>query len=253
LHGAAGGPGEFSLYVLALSWAPEFCAAHGDKGECSPLSDFASTHLTIHGLWPNYDDSQSASMGCEYPQYCDDTAGCAVRNPPDSCNPSASSIPAIMSKYGPGYVSDHDFLANHEWPKHGVCSGLGEADYFASAVTALTGRGDSGTPAALASAIGGAISPAALKGAFHVASSILLSCDAQCTSPRLASASRTMVREADRRGGVPENATTSASDNGCVTRQCATIHVRTLAQASGGPPADQRPVALARTLARARL
>ncbi len=46
-----------------------------------------------------------------------------------------------MTKYGPGYLGDGDFLANHEWPKQGSCSGLSAPDYFASAVVALKGLG----------------------------------------------------------------------------------------------------------------
>jgi ribonuclease T2 len=43
-------------YVLALTWAPSFCEFNAAKWpECHQLqdTDFAATHLVIHGLWPD--------------------------------------------------------------------------------------------------------------------------------------------------------------------------------------------------------
>ena len=46
--------------MVALSWAPSFCCTHPDKEECAGLRDaFAGTHLTLHGLWPNYTDVEA--------------------------------------------------------------------------------------------------------------------------------------------------------------------------------------------------
>jgi ribonuclease T2 len=247
--GAPGGASQFALYVLALSWAPEFCAGHPDKEECSPLSGFASTHLTVHGLWPNYDDGQGADTGCAYPQYCDDAAACAGRNPPDSCSVDPAAIPADMSKYGPGYTGDGDFLANHEWPKHGSCSGLSASEYFASAIAALESLGgDEGTPAALTSAIGRSITPAALKGAFSRPESVLLSCDPGCT---LSQVSICLAHDAAGKPtapvACPDNVTQSSYDNGCILQRCATVALPKAGasgNAGGAPPrggAGSRP------------
>src|SRR5215831_1138747 len=48
-------PGNFDFYVLALSWQPAFCEAHGSKPECQSQdnSRYDATHLVLHGLWPS--------------------------------------------------------------------------------------------------------------------------------------------------------------------------------------------------------
>ncbi len=230
-NGAAPGPSAFRLYVLALSWAPEFCAGHPDKEECSPVSEFAATHLTLHGLWPNYDDAESAKSGCEYPQYCGASSRCSRDEKDersDVCSLDRNAMPADMKIYGPGYVGDDDFLAAHEWPKHGSCTGLSERSYFDAALGAMKALGgDHGTPKALAGAIGSTITPAALAASFAHPESILLGCDARCELTEVG-----VCLAHDGSGlpaapvACPENATTSTYDNGCVTRKCTDVTVR---------------------------
>ena len=50
----------FDHYVLALNWQPAFCQFNMDKPECRELdgTDFAATHLAIHGLWPDTAESR---------------------------------------------------------------------------------------------------------------------------------------------------------------------------------------------------
>jgi ribonuclease I len=96
-------------WVLALSWAPGFCAGHPDKEQCRRLgrqgdaeADYARRHLTLHGLWPQRQD-------CAAP---------ALR---------ATDLPAELPHYMPGVA---DGLAQHEWSKHGSCSGYTARGYF---------------------------------------------------------------------------------------------------------------------------
>jgi ribonuclease T2 len=97
-------PGEFGYYVLSLSWVPGFCAIHrGQSAECARGLGFA-----LHGLWPQLNDGA-------YPTDC--------------------GVVALTEGDIQGYrdlYASHS-LISHEWRKHGTCSGLKPAAYFALA------------------------------------------------------------------------------------------------------------------------
>lgn len=92
-------PGEFDFYVLSLSWSPEFCHGHPQSPEC------VNGHFgfVVHGLWPQFVDG--------YPENCSTAAG--------PSNPS--NMTDIMPDAG---------LVEHEWSRHGTCSGLDADSYF---------------------------------------------------------------------------------------------------------------------------
>lgn len=107
-HTAAG---TFDYYLLSLSWAPNYCAEHP-----SDHSQECSGHVTfvLHGLWP-----QSLSGA-----------------PPMDCGGSASLASATvdhMLQFMPSRG-----LIQHEWSKHGTCSGLSPDDYFETVERAFT-------------------------------------------------------------------------------------------------------------------
>jgi ribonuclease T2 len=104
---AEGTAGEFDYYVLALSWSPNWCAIEGDaKGspQCDASKDFG---WVLHGLWPQYRHG--------WPDYCP-----SYHAPPS--RGQTGEMADIMGTSG---------LAWHQWRKHGVCSGLSPADYYA--------------------------------------------------------------------------------------------------------------------------
>lgn len=101
-------PGNFDFYVLSLSWSPTYCdsdAGQGNRVQCGTGKRFG---WVVHGLWPQNERG--------YPQDCESTEGDRV---PDSI---AREIMDIMPGMG---------LIGHQWRKHGTCSGLFMADYFA--------------------------------------------------------------------------------------------------------------------------
>jgi ribonuclease T2 len=108
----ASGPAKFDYYILALSWAPNFCTDHpGDNSsECKTGNH---TGFVLHGLWP------SANSGA----------------PPMSCKP-ASPVGASTVRHMLEYFPTKG-LIQHEWEKHGTCSGLSAQDYFAHAEQAF--------------------------------------------------------------------------------------------------------------------
>jgi ribonuclease T2 len=123
-------PGKFDYYVLALSWQPAFCESHTEKAECKKQTGerFDAKNLALHGLWPNKRGDTKHTYA-----YCGVSK--KVRNldkPETWC-----SMPKInltdktqkeLAEYMPGYAS---CLQNHEWYKHGTCTGLKQNDYFA--------------------------------------------------------------------------------------------------------------------------
>jgi ribonuclease T2 len=97
-------PGSFDYYLLALSWAPNFCATHsGNFNECGTGRHVA---FVVHGLWP-----QSERGRLDLP--CQHTA------------PVAGDI----VRYALNFYPDAG-LVQHEWQCHGVYSGLSARDYF---------------------------------------------------------------------------------------------------------------------------
>jgi ribonuclease T2 len=93
---------DFDYYVLALSWAPNYCVSNpDDKQECSLGRRYA---FVLHGLWPQYTKG--------YPSDC-----------------SSEPLPsAVKAKFSQLYPSDK--LFDHEWGKHGTCSGLSPSAYL---------------------------------------------------------------------------------------------------------------------------
>ncbi|WP_224242557.1 ribonuclease T2 family protein [Hyalangium gracile] len=235
-----GGPGvaaTFGLYVLALSWEPNFCCGHSGKEECQGLDgSFGATHLTIHGLWPNYTDAQAKQAGASWPQYCAPYGSCNTKNPAPGCDPDTSTIPDDMKIYGPGYVSDDYFLADHEWPKHGSCTGLDSGTYFSAAISALKSLpGDQGTPGLLTKSVGGTVAATELRAAFGSPESVMLSCDSSCNLSQVSIClANTNSPPFVTRTACPSNATSSSYDNGCFVNNCQNVTIQAAGQCSSG-------------------
>lgn len=101
--------GEFDYYVLSLSWSPNWCATEGDarnSPQCDASRDFG---WVLHGLWPQYHRG--------WPSHCQTTW-------PQPGRAMTREMADIMGTSG---------LAWYQWKKHGSCSGLSPADYYALA------------------------------------------------------------------------------------------------------------------------
>jgi len=103
---SAAAPGDFDYYLLALSWAPDFCDrpnVQKDPRECGPGRRLG---FVVHGLWP-----QQANGG--HPSQC------------AAARPVARDIVQRTLALIPS-----ESLIQHEWRDHGTCSGLSTAAYF---------------------------------------------------------------------------------------------------------------------------
>jgi ribonuclease T2 len=99
-------PGQFDYYLLTLSW----CPAHCDFQQCRGQGN----GFVLHGLWPQFDSGS-------YPQYC----------AADPRLPAAAESVGMTLYRSPG-------LMQHEWQRHGTCTGLDPVAYFRTAERALS-------------------------------------------------------------------------------------------------------------------
>jgi ribonuclease T2 len=103
-------PGHFDYYLMTLSWAPSYCLVHpGDRDECQGRG----FGFVLHGLWPQYNDGG-------YPQSCESNVGLD------------REAEALGRRLFPSAS-----LMEHEWQRHGTCSGMDPASYFRTADKAM--------------------------------------------------------------------------------------------------------------------
>ena len=97
----------FDFYILALSWSPTYCqdsqAAKRDVTQCAGPRPFA---FVVHGLWPQFEAGYPRA--CQTPQR---------RPSPELARTMLDIMPS-------------ERLVQHQWEKHGSCSGLSAPDYF---------------------------------------------------------------------------------------------------------------------------
>ena len=98
----------FDFYVMTLSWSPGFCDLGGEEKSPQQCAAGSGDGFVVHGLWP--DNRMSA-----------DPEDCGL-----SPEPSADDLQKARGLY------PTDDLALHEYRKHGSCTGLAAADYFAA-------------------------------------------------------------------------------------------------------------------------
>ncbi|MHC8285379.1 ribonuclease T2 family protein [Pseudomonas sp. XS1P51] len=94
--------GVFDYYLLTLSWSPTYCLTHKDDAQCSGKG----YGFVLHGLWPQY----------------------AKGGWPQSCMPRVKLSAEERAKGLTLFPTQK--LLEHEWAKHGTCSGLGAMGYL---------------------------------------------------------------------------------------------------------------------------
>ena len=99
-------PADFDFYVLNLSWSPDYCATNGrdDTQQCSIGRKLG---FVLHGLWPQYNQG--------WPEYC-----------------TYAKLSTEVKAQFPNLYPNAS-LYDHEWDRHGTCSGLAPASYMSLA------------------------------------------------------------------------------------------------------------------------
>ncbi len=101
-------PSPFDFYVMTLTWSPGFCDLGGEDKSPEQCAVGSGDGFVVHGLWP--DNRTSAD--------------------PEDCNPNEDASPGDLAAARGLYPTDG--LARYEYRKHGTCTGLSAADYFAA-------------------------------------------------------------------------------------------------------------------------
>jgi len=108
---AQNAPADFDYYVFALSWSPGYCDTGGADKAPRQCATGAALGFVVHGLWPNRSFARS----------------------PENCRTDVA-IPAEALRLADGVYPDEG-LARYEYRRHGTCTGLEPAAYFAAAKT----------------------------------------------------------------------------------------------------------------------
>lgn len=154
-----GTAGQFDFYVFALSWPAQFCQQHQDWPGCEQPTEWQSHNLTLHGLWPNFRSPQS---GHSWPQCCPSRFGSNID--PNVFNSLESDLQLYWpNEQDPSGGDLQNSLWNHEWGKHGTCSGLDQRTYLTTAMQLLQNLG---TPAVIGNNIGNNCQLSDLQAAF---------------------------------------------------------------------------------------
>ena len=134
-----------------MTYQPEFCRENSNHySGCHHPSQFWEGQLTIHGLWPQRNDGTWPSE-------------CTAEPLQDSFYVKGNdSILELLEEKWPNVKSDpnsrsHRSFWEHEWTKHGTCSGLIQFDYFQNALNLLLA-----TPEVVAKGYGDTVSKAEL-------------------------------------------------------------------------------------------
>lgn len=93
------------IWVLAMSWSPSFCAGKAGASEpdqCSPGKKYG---FIVHGLWPQ--QMRGARTDC----------------------PIGAGVPKEVADRMMAVMPSRT-LIEHEWTRHGACSGMSAAEYF---------------------------------------------------------------------------------------------------------------------------
>ena len=101
-HATSNTVGQFDYYLLDIVPGSEFCAIKDVGPACHSPAGFV-----VHGLWPQNNNGT-------WPQFCSQTT-------------------AATDLHGNMDITPDLPLLQHEWSKHGTCTGLDAATYFAAA------------------------------------------------------------------------------------------------------------------------
>jgi len=160
-----GGADDQEFYLLATSWQPEFCAGNYQHYPgCQDPLPFWRESLTIHGLWPQYEDGG-------WPSSCS-TESLSKDTPEEvGMELMVTHWPNVKEDLG---SSAYDSFWAHEWSKHGTCSGLDQVSYFGDTVRTLVSVAP--TPPLVARSAGGQVDLPDLQQAYGGEGHVVLQC-----------------------------------------------------------------------------
>jgi ribonuclease T2 len=127
---------SFDFYVLSMSYQPQFCYQNRFKKYhgCEHPLEFWKGSLTLHGLWPEGNDGSWPST-CTNEKFNHQTVYTIGPTRFNTYWPnvksSSSSLSTKSSSSSTTSITTTDYsFWEHEWMKHGTCSGLNQIEYF---------------------------------------------------------------------------------------------------------------------------
>ncbi|OQR86380.1 hypothetical protein ACHHYP_10610 [Achlya hypogyna] len=175
-----GGISSFDFYVFAHSWQASFCY-HEPYPGCKEPEAYWKTHFTVHGLWPELNKGP-------HPGFCS-------KEPLDIKLVRQAIGEDTLEEYWPNVkvavnTTGYDSFWNHEWTRHGTCSGLDQVTFFQSAIDLIK---DNGTPDFVQKNVGNVVSTKELRDAYGGPTKAVL----QCKNKRLSQVYTCLAKDKD--------------------------------------------------------
>lgn len=117
----------YQYLVYSVTWQPSFCKLKPETVGCDqPLQKFLT-----HGIWP-YSDGTSQKTN-RHPAFCNTSPSCKSTA---ECEISDGALDQIVQnpQIAELVTAEPKQMFQHEWKKHGTCSGMSEKDYFSDIV-----------------------------------------------------------------------------------------------------------------------
>ncbi|OQR95663.1 hypothetical protein THRCLA_07675 [Thraustotheca clavata] len=149
---------SFDYYLLAQTFQPLFCST-GNYAGCENPTEFMKTNLTIHGLWPNYNDGT-------FPSFCSDEKLSKATIEAIGQDTINTYWPDVKTNYGTNFISN-------EWDKHGTCSGMNQLDYIGATIDLEI---ELGTPEIISSNVGKSVVGSEIRKAYGGDNMVALVC-----------------------------------------------------------------------------
>lgn len=113
----------FQYLVYAVTWQPSFCRLKPETAGCDhPPADFLT-----HGIWP-YNNSTRTKTN-RHPAFCKTAPDGLPGSPREKHDGTLESMMG-RRELSELLAADPRGMLEHEWKKHGTCSGKTEAEYF---------------------------------------------------------------------------------------------------------------------------
>ncbi|EQC28669.1 hypothetical protein SDRG_13546 [Saprolegnia diclina VS20] len=182
---------QFDYYVFAHSWQASFCYKEPYPG-CKAPNPYWKTHFTVHGLWPELNEGP-------HPGYCS-------KEPLDMQRVRKAIGQDTLEKFWPNVkvainTTGYDSFWNHEWTRHGTCSGLDQVTFFQSAIERMKTQG---TPDFISQSVGKVVATSAIRDAYGGPKKVVL----QCKNQRLSQVYTCLGKDKDNK---PTDATECSS------------------------------------------
>merc|ERR1719502_1474299 len=147
------GGGEGDYYVLAYIWEAESCYGSNSYPGCEDPQSYWEKYFVVHGLWPQY-------MKGGYPSNCDDEPFSEDAVEAVGMDTMIEMWPNVQDAEG---SDDYTDFWDHEWTKHGTCSGLNQTVYFNTTINLVK---DFGTPSIVTNNVGKSVNADDIRDAF---------------------------------------------------------------------------------------